>query len=447
MTKLKSIERIRNGGMTDDEEASKREEKVKERKQAVEESLSLVMGKGKLIKKHDDGTAGEHHDEASKMKGEKMEEVVVEEVDDTATADTHSDMSFMTKLRLKEQEIEDKVFPVQLAANEHFGDAIISLTLAEELWVASGKAGSGVGADISTGVEIYYNRGRCNIFCENKSDGIKDFNRVLKLMPFHIPTLVMRGTARMALGQYPQAKRDFAKILNKLDPEHKKAEERKEECEIGIANLTLASICKPDDERTFEVTSEGLRIRNRVDLKKLVQVGRSRERMRLDTMKARKEMQVKIKKKHDEEREGEITHARKRADIAKKKVAYAMKKRIQFTENREEAWRKKKEQEERERQERRKRKEMEKEEQERAMMEAEEELTRSYLIENVVKIAEKEEEDKKDDDDIEKILAEAGRGRKKKKKADDHDRPWSKRGGSGGAKRKKKKKKAEGGST
>ncbi|GMH46426.1 hypothetical protein TrRE_jg4031 [Triparma retinervis] len=315
---------------------------------------------------------------------------------------------------------------------------------ARELWVASGKAGSGVGSDISTGIEIYYNRGRCHVFSSTLPAGIKDFNRVLEMNPSHIPTLMMRGQARMALGQYPQARRDFAKILRRLDPGHKKAEEMLEECDAGVENLEHAEICRPADEASFEVTSEGIRVRDRVRLRKLGEFGRSEKRRRMTDKKERKEMQVEMRRKHDEEREGEVTHAHKRADIAKNRVERARKQRLEATALREAEWKRKQEEKLRRQEEKRRKEEAKREEGERWMMKGEEDLMKTFLQETVADVEQKVVEDKEDDDEIEAILAAAGRGGRRGRGKKEVDRPWSKPGLPKQGKKKKKKKKVAG---
>ena len=365
MTSLKKIERIRNGGRTDEEQAEKQKERESQRKLRVEESLKMALGGGGGGKKEKTG---------SDLKGGTLDEVVVQEVNDDATVE--SEMSYMTKQRLMEQELEEKILPVMNVAKKNFKSAILTLTLADELWVASGKADSMVGSDISTGIEIYYNRGRCHIFAGNIPQGIKDFNRVLEMNGDHIPTLVLRGQARIALGQYPQAKRDFAKILKRLDPEHRKAEEMLEECQRGVDNLTHADICKPDDERSYEVTAEGIRIRDRVAYRKLAQFGRSQKRKRMTDKKDKRDLQLSMQKKHEDERGVELVHTHKRADLARKRVERARKQRLEATAYREAEWKRKQEEKKKREEERRQKEEQKKEEAERWLMQAEEDLIR-----------------------------------------------------------------------
>ena len=106
------------------------------------------------------------------------------------------------------------------------------------------------------------------------SGAIKDFNRVIDKCPFHVPSLMLRGNSRICLGQYPQGRRDFAKILNRIDTEHRLATDLRDECDEGISRLSHAGICKPEDEQGFEVTSEGVRLRDRVEFMKLAKTGR-----------------------------------------------------------------------------------------------------------------------------------------------------------------------------
>ena len=88
-------------------------------------------------------------------------------------------------------------------ARAAFKAAVNSLNLAEELWIAS-LTGAGGTSDTSTGAEIYYNRARCFYSMELWGDTIKDLNKVDEIRPGHVPSLMLRGNARIRLGQYPQ---------------------------------------------------------------------------------------------------------------------------------------------------------------------------------------------------------------------------------------------------
>lgn len=94
-------------------------------------------------------------------------------------------------------------------------------------------------------------------------------------------------------------------------------------CDQGIGSLEHAGICRAEDEQGFEVTSQGIRIRDRVSYKKLAMYGRSMKRHRMDQAKGKRQMQIDIRKKHDEDREGELAHAHKRADVAMRKMKAA----------------------------------------------------------------------------------------------------------------------------
>ena len=349
-----------------------------------------------------------------------------------------TEVSHMTKLRNKEHELSMKCAPLEKQAHAAFKVAIDSFNVALELWISSLNSVTGH-ADISTGVEIYYNRARCWYMMNEFPDAIKDLNRVIKITPNHVPSLMLRGSARMDMGQYPQARRDFAKICNRCEEEGTKAwkaaDELKEECDEGVICLSHAGICKPDDERTFEVTSEGVRIRDRVAVRKLGEFGRSLKKKHMDDIRNKKKEQVDLKKMHDDGREGELKHAHSRADIARRKVEKCRGLREKYTAARVEAEKKALEDKKRKAAEKKKKAEEKREEKERWMMEAEEELIRSMQgAEEEVEL--KAEEDKVDDEEMEDLLAAAGRGRSRNKKRDDKsDKPWL---NSGGGKKKKK---------
>ncbi|GMH60441.1 hypothetical protein TrLO_g3824 [Triparma laevis f. longispina] len=434
MSYLKKIERVRNGGLTDEENAAQEEIRKKEKEERVKESLAMA-------------TSAKTRPRTDSM----MKEVVVDEVDSDGENNTvATDQSFMTKQRQKEQEMEEAIAPIFSESKKSFKDAVDSLSHSLELYISSNKPGDmlnhrGPNGDLTTGVEIYYSRGRCKMLMNNFSEAIKDFNLVLEKTPFHVPSLMLRGNSRICLGQFPQARRDFAKILNRIDTEHRLAEELRDECDDGIERLSHAGICKAEDEQGFEVTSEGVRIRDRVEYKKLAMVGRSLKRNRMDTSKAKKQFQVDMQKQHDAEREKELEFAHKRASVAAKKMETAKKARLEAMENRMEMERKHKEDQKKRREAKLRKIEEEKEKKERAIMQAEEDLMRQHLMETVISVNVQQEEFKKDDEDIDALLAAAGRGKSRGKKGGEHDRPWSKPGIPKMKKKKKKKKPPAGG--
>jgi hypothetical protein len=242
-----------------------------------------------------------------------------------------------------------------------------------------------------------------------------------------VPSLLLRGKARINMGQYPQARRDFAKIVNRLrpegHPEYKEAEELRDECDEGIAGLTNAGVCNVEDERTFEVTSEGIRIRNKVELRKLGVNGRSLKKMHMDKVKAKWKMQKDMQKKHDDGRESEVKHAHARADVARKKAARCKALREKYVEARVAAEKEAIAEKKRQKEERRRKLEARKEEEERFMMMEEERMQRDGEAVEEEEEA-KVEEDKKDDEEMEEMLALAGRGKSRNKKKREPN-PWA----------------------
>ncbi|GMH97099.1 hypothetical protein TrST_g4169 [Triparma strigata] len=440
MSYLKKIERVKNGGLTDEENAAQEEIRKKERKERVKESLALATGAKPVSRPRTDSM---------------LKEIVVDEQDSDDDNNTvQTDQSFMTKQRIKEQEMEEAIAPIFSESKKCFKDAVDSLSHSLELYISSNKPGDmlnhrGPNGDLTTGVEIYYSRGRCKMLMNDFSEAIKDFNLVLDKTPFHVPSLMLRGNSRICLGQFPQARRDFAKILNRIDTEHRLAEELRDECDDGIERLSHAGICKPEDEQGFEVTSEGVRIRDRVEYKKLAMVGRSLKRFRMDSSKAKKQFQVDMQKQHDAEREKELEFAHKRASVAMKKVENAKKLRLEAMENRMEMERKHKEDQKRRREAKLRKIEEDKEKKELAFMRAEEDLMRQHLMETIISVNVQQEEFKKDDEDIDALLAAAGRGKSRGKgRGGAEDRPWSKPGipkMKKKTKKKAKKKEEEGG--
>ena len=196
MSYLKKIERVKNGGLTDEESKAQAAMRAAEREKRVKDSLMLATGAQK-----------QRTDSA-------MDEVVVNEVEvlpaegaDLDEISVATEMSYMTKQRLKEQELEEKINPIFIASREIFNNAIVSFSHALELYISSNKPDSGAAGDLTTGVEIYYSRGRCYMLAHEFSNAIKDFNRCLEILPYHVPSLMLRGNSRISLGQYPQARR------------------------------------------------------------------------------------------------------------------------------------------------------------------------------------------------------------------------------------------------
>ena len=93
MSYLKKIERVKNGGLTDEENAAQEEIRKKEREERVKESLALATGAKPVSRPRTDSM---------------LKEIVVDEQDSDDDNNTvQTDQSFMTKQRIKEQEMEE----------------------------------------------------------------------------------------------------------------------------------------------------------------------------------------------------------------------------------------------------------------------------------------------------------------------------------------------------
>jgi len=392
---LKQVEKICNGGKTDEElreEKERLDADAEAKKDKAGDLLKNVMGGGGWKKKQQN------------------------EDDDNDTVQTNE--SHMDRERRKEQEKAAKIKPYRKQAEEWLRKAIMAFNLAEELCVRARILGKGA--------EIYYNRACCFFELKDSAGCIKDLDKSVKLQPTNIPALLLRARARVLLGQYPQGRRDCMKVLNRFDPENKEAEELKEECEESTKGLIKSGVCSDELERTFEVHGDGVLTRDRVEVRKLDQIGRSKARARLDRMKKKKEVKKELMKKHDEERVAEVEAAHRRAELAKRKMAFAKKKRLECIEARMKIEKLQREEMAKKQAEKAKRIERAKEEQENELMGKEEDLMREYERFAVKDItAEDEKFEQENEDEMEALLAAAGRGgRKNKKKAGNEDKPW-----------------------
>ena len=405
---LKTVERILNGGMTDEEKVQAEEAEKADKELQVEKANNLlanVMGGA--------GGGGKKKNEGSEERESENEN---ENDDDTvATSESHTDRE-----RRKDQERSLKITPYKKTAGEWLSRAIVSFNLAEELCIQAKVLGNGS--------EIYYNRAVCYYELSDAAACIKDLNHAVMLQPLNIPALLLRSKARIILGQYPQGRRDCMKVLNRFDPEHKEAEELKEECDEAVERLSKANVCDPELERTYEVHGDGVLTRDRVELRKLGHVGRSQKRERLEVFGRRKKMTEEGRKKHDEERKDEVVHAHSRASIAKKKLEKAKAMRAQCVKDRIRIEKIQREEMAKRQHEKKRLVEKAKEETECELMMAEEELTRKFFKETVLDVADDAKFEEENNDEMEALLAAAGRGGKKKKNVDD-DKPWLVKGG------------------
>jgi Leucine-rich repeat (LRR) protein len=189
---FKSAERTKNGGLTDAEQAEKDRKAAAERAKKIAASLGGVMGSGEAKRQ---SQANVEIEGISKV--EKGGETVGGAGSVSVGGQTEaSDMSVMTKMRLADQEMSLKCAPMFRKAKESLAAAVETFNFCEELWIAS-RNGVGGYADLSTGVEIYYNRGRCYFLMEDYADSIKDLNKVVGITPNQVRAKQhTRGRAR-----------------------------------------------------------------------------------------------------------------------------------------------------------------------------------------------------------------------------------------------------------